>query len=223
MLPRPLPASATFCRRSIIFILVVMVCSAPILADQPKPIKPRRSRSMRTFVRSCLTLVLHVMVPTKMTIHQACGWTASKWQPKRLSFSVRQNHPPFFNGSPTTPTQCRPKSFAISCRITKKPSSKNGSTKGRSTRKPPVDGFVDALRTGCGNGKPSWLRRDDLARSLLTVCWRDVFSNAVSGSFSCTIVAGTTTATLKKTSPSRQAYATAPARPSLKTSSNADC
>ena len=93
----------------------------------------RRSRLMRTFVRSCLTLVLHVMAPTKKTIHQACGWTASKWQPKRLSFPVTQNHPPFFSGSRTTPTQCHPKSFAISCRITKKHSLKDGSTKARST------------------------------------------------------------------------------------------
>lgn len=55
MLPRPLPASATFCRRSIIFILVVMVCSAPILADQPKPIKLPETISFNAHIRPIMS------------------------------------------------------------------------------------------------------------------------------------------------------------------------
>ena len=136
MLPRPLPASATFYRRSIIFILVVMVCSAPILADQPKPIELPETISFDAHIRP-------IMSNTCFTCHGP--------------------------DEDDNPSGLRLDSFEMATEA--------------------------AIVPGKAKSSAVFQRITDDADPM----------------------------TLKKTSPSRQAYATAPARPSLKTSNNADC
>ena len=117
---------------SIIFVLVVMACSAPILADQP--IKLPEKISFNAHIRP-------IMSDTCFTCHgpdeddNPSGLRLDSFEMATEAAIVPGDakSSAVFNGSPTKPTQCHPKSFAISCRITKKHSLKDGSTKARST------------------------------------------------------------------------------------------
>ena len=134
MLPSPLPAFATYFPSSIIFVLVVMACSAPILADQP--IKLPEKISFNAHIRP-------IMSDTCFTCHGP--------------------------DEDDNPSGLRLDSFEMATEA--------------------------AIVPGEAKSSAVFQRITDDADPM----------------------------TLKKTSPSRQAYATAPARPSLKTSSNADC
>ena len=134
MSPCPLPAFAAFYSRSIILILAVLVCSAPISADQP--IELPETISFDAHIRP-------IMSNTCFTCHGP--------------------------DEDDNPSGLRLDSFEMATEA--------------------------AIVPGKAKSSAVFQRITDDADPM----------------------------TLKKTSPSRQAYATAPARPSLKTSSNADC